>query len=65
MLDWEFVAYQRRLQNLSDERTVQLLRERFFGMVCDPRKDTCFYVGNQAKRRHTFSVIGMYHPPRS
>src|SRR5665647_1912811 len=44
VLDWEFVAYQRRLQNLSDERTVQLLRERFFGMVCDPRKDTCFYA---------------------
>jgi len=65
VLDWEFVAYQRRLQNLSDERTVQKLRERFLGMVCDPRKDTCFYVGNQAKRRQTFSVIGMYYPPRS
>jgi hypothetical protein len=25
------------------------------------RKDTCFYVGNQAKRRQTFSVIGMYY----
>lgn len=65
VLDWEFVAYQRRLRNLTDECTVQRLRERFFGMVCDARKDTCFYVGNQAKRRQTFSVIGMYYPPKS
>ena len=36
---------------------------KFMGMVCAPGKDTCFFVGNQAKHRNTFSVIGMWYPP--
>jgi hypothetical protein len=31
-------------------------------MMCDPRRDTAFYVGNQAKRAHVFSVLGVYYP---
>jgi hypothetical protein len=63
ILDWELVAYQRRLGRASDAILRRAIHERFFGFVCDPRKDTCFYVGNQAKHRNTFSVIGMYYPP--
>jgi hypothetical protein len=64
ILDWELVAYQRRLGRTPDDKARKAIKDRFLGMVCDPRKDTCFYVGNQAKHRNTFSVIGMYYPPR-
>lgn len=64
VLDWELVAYQRRLRRVSDANLRRAIHERFFGMICDARKDTCFFVGNQAKHRNTFSVIGMYYPPR-
>ncbi|MFC7597563.1 hypothetical protein ACFQU3_19775 [Terrabacter sp. GCM10028922] len=64
VLDWELVAYQRRLGRASDAKLRRAIHGQFFGMICDGRKDTCFYVGNQAKHRNTFSVIGMYYPPR-
>lgn len=33
-------------------------------MMCDPRRNVAFYVGNQAKRTHVFSVLGVYYPER-
>lgn len=63
LLDWEFVAFQRHLGRMSDELATQAIQEKFMGMVCAPSKDTCFFVGNQAKHRNTFGVIGMWYPP--
>jgi hypothetical protein len=65
MLDWEFVAFQRRhLEGLTDAEAVQKLREKFIGELCAPDRDVAFYVGNQAKRPHVFSVLGVYWPKR-
>lgn len=64
LLDWEFVALQRRLRHHSDEEAVRELRTKFLDMMCGPERDVAFYVGNQAKRRHTFSVLGVYYPSR-
>ena len=64
LLDWEFVALQRRLTGLSDEETCRQLRARFLTMMCNPRHDLAFYVGNQAKRVRVFSVLGVYYPGR-
>lgn len=63
LLDWEFVAFQRRLGRMNDAEAMRAIQEKFIGMVCAPGKDTCFFVGNQAKHRNTFSVIGMWYPP--
>lgn len=64
LLDWEFVALQRRLTDRSIDEAAAELRKRFLGMMCDPSRDVAFYVGNQAKRPQVFSVLGAYYPQR-
>lgn len=64
LLDWEFVVLQRRIYGLPDEEITRRLQAKFFTMMCDGPRDVAFYVGNQAKRAHVFSVLGVYYPPR-
>ncbi|MET9225677.1 hypothetical protein [Lentzea sp. NPDC003310] len=64
ILDWEFVALQRRLVKLGDDALKVELRKRYFGEMCAAGKDVVFFVGNQAKRQHVFGVVGVYWPPR-
>ncbi len=62
LLDWEFVALQRRLAHLDDESAMAEIRGKFFDMMCGPTRRPAFYVENQAKRAHVFSVLGVYYP---
>lgn len=64
VIDWEFVALQRRLRHLSDDEVKKRLENTFFEMMCDHDRDVAFYIGNQAKRAHVFSVLGVYYPKR-
>lgn len=62
IIDWEFVALQRRSSGRDDAGLTQLLRERFLNMMCKKGRDVAFFVGNQAKRHHVFHVLGVYYP---
>lgn len=62
IIDWEFVALQRRLSDASDEQLVRALRERFLEEICHSGREIAFFVGNQAKRHHVFHVLGIYYP---
>lgn len=65
MLDWEFTAFQyRHLRGQSDSEAIARLRARFFDEICAPTRDVAFYLGNQAKRRKTFSILGVWYPPK-
>ena len=64
VLDWELVAFQRNLAGCSDDDLRQAISGKFLDEVCAPGRDVAFYVGNQAKRAHVFSVLGVYWPPR-
>ncbi|MEV5328473.1 hypothetical protein AB0K67_30475 [Nonomuraea sp. NPDC052634] len=64
VLDWEFVAHQRRLGALDDTAAKQELRKRWLEKICATDRDTVFFVGNQAKRQHVFSVLGAFYPRR-
>lgn len=64
LLDWEFAALQRRLSQTSDEQMKAALTEKFLTMMCSATRDVAFFVGNQAKRVHVFSVLGAYYPSR-
>lgn len=64
ILDWEFVALQRKLGSLDDSSLQHALRAKFLDEMCADGRDVAFYVGNQAKRQHVFSVIGVYWPKR-
>lgn len=63
-LDWEFVAHQRTLarEGHSPAETIGLLKRRWLEEMCAVDRFTAFYLGNQAKRAHTFSVLGVYWP---
>lgn len=64
LLDWEFVALQRRLSDQTDDQAARAIRQVFLERMCGPARDVMFYVGNQAKHQQTFSVLGAYWPPR-
>lgn len=64
IIDWEFVALQHRLRGYSDKALAEALKAKFLGEMCAPDRDVAFYVGNQAKRVHTFSILGVYWPRR-
>ncbi len=64
LIDWEFVAHQRRLSGWDDASAKAELRSRWLDGMCGDDKDTVFYVGNQAKRQHVFSVLGLFYPSR-
>jgi hypothetical protein len=56
----EFVALQRHLWNRSDADTdaTASITTRFHQQFCAPENEVTFYVGNQAKRPQTFSILG-------
>lgn len=64
ILDWEWVALQRRLDHLDDAALADRLRHRFLHELCGADRSVVFYVGNQAKRQRVFSVLGVYYPKR-
>lgn len=64
VIDWELVALQRTLNGHSDAELAAALEAKFLGEMCAPDRDVAFYVGNQAKRVHTFSILGVYWPRR-
>ncbi|MGW4830253.1 hypothetical protein ACWEOG_21895 [Amycolatopsis japonica] len=65
-IDWEFVAFQLlRQRGMRPDDAAGQLVHRFLHEVCSPERDVAFYVGNVAAHPRTFSVLGVYWPPRS
>ncbi|MDG4832585.1 hypothetical protein O7627_25215 [Solwaraspora sp. WMMD1047] len=62
--DWEFVALQRRLAGLSDDRLLRALRSIYLDRMCGPDRDLAFYVGRGSGPEQEFQVLGGYWPPR-
>lgn len=65
IIDWEFVALQRHLADKSDLAAAAALRQRFYEELCAPSNEVAFFVGNQAKRPQTWSILGVYYPKRN
>lgn len=63
LLDWEFTALQYRFADCDDLELEAIIRQKFFHEKFKPGRDVAFYVGNQAKWEHVFSVLGIYNPP--
>ena len=63
ILDWEMVAFQRRLPRDRDV-ALAMIRRKWFEDICSPRNSVHFYVGNQAKRHNVFRVLGVVYPRR-
>lgn len=62
IIDWEFVALQRRLSSASDAEVRAAIQAKFVDMMFQAARRPAFFVGNQAKRHHVFHVLGVYYP---
>ncbi len=62
ILDWEIGESYRRWVREYGDRWEEKLRERY--EIELPARDLHFVVGNLAKRRRTFEIIGLVRPPR-
>lgn len=62
IIDWEFVALQRRYRSCSDDVLTSILTRNFLKIPNGKKRNLCFFVGNQAKRTNTFSILGLYYP---
>ena len=58
------MALQHRLRGHGDDELQQVIRTKFLDEKVNRDREIGFYVGNQAKREHTFSVLGLYTAPR-
>jgi hypothetical protein len=66
ILDWELSELQRRYRAEGDDRVKTVVREKFLDQMFSPKKHTSFFMGNfeDPKKRHNFSVLGVYCPER-
>ena len=62
--DWELGAlFLKERERKGEEAAAQSIRQKFLEELCDPTKDTRFFVGT----RHPLNqwlVIGVFYPPR-
>ncbi|MBM9463432.1 hypothetical protein JL108_08215 [Aeromicrobium sp. YIM 150415] len=65
LLDWEVVAFERHFPDARRDVLGGIIERKFLGEVCAPERQVSFFVGNQAKRPQTFSILGIYWPRRS
>jgi hypothetical protein len=65
MIDWELAQSYRRWRDGYDEHVLlQMIRQKFLNEMCDPRKDTIFFVGNHHRFPESFMMLGVFWPPK-
>lgn len=64
VLDWELGQAGRRWRRDHGDATARrMIKEKWEDEMCDPSRDLHFYIGNQARRHQTFSILGTWYPP--
>ncbi|WP_375385068.1 hypothetical protein [uncultured Microbacterium sp.] len=65
ILDWELTALQGRLHREPDAEAITQIERKFLTQMFAPGRQTSFFMGNfeDARKRHSFSVLGAYYPP--
>jgi hypothetical protein len=61
ILDWEFAQLYRNIKDDPDwkSKISQKAHE-----ICSENKETYIILGNMAKRKHTFCILGFFYPPK-
>jgi hypothetical protein len=65
IIDWEAGESVRKwaAQVPDRDELYAKLKGKWLHQVCGADRDTYFFLGNQAKRRHVFAVLGAFWPP--
>lgn len=66
IIDWELTGLQRHVQQRGggEDEIRKAIENRFLEIPTQSKRVIRIFVGNQAKRRHVFSVLGLYYPER-
>ena len=64
VIDWEWVAFQRRLLGAGDQVLRDALRGNFLDEICADRDERRLLRRYQAKRQHVLMVLGVFYPLR-
>ncbi|MBU49064.1 MAG: hypothetical protein CL920_10245 [Deltaproteobacteria bacterium] len=65
IVDWELGMLFRRMQQECStiEEALAKVRQKWFGDLCGPDKDTHFFVGNMGAHPTSFLILGVFWPP--
>lgn len=63
--DWEFGELYRRMRDKynSEDKAVELVREKFLDTICGPEMDTRFFVGT-VMRYGSYIIVGTFYPKK-
>lgn len=64
LIDWELGAAGLTWPRRYGDQTATKIEEKWSEITDPTKKDVHFYVGNQHQRRESFSVCGIWSPPR-
>jgi hypothetical protein len=66
IIDWEIAeAFRSWSRMYGSDSALERIRAKWVGEMCDPKKDTRFFVGNQHLHPEAFLVLGVFWPPKS
>lgn len=65
IVDWDLAALQYRYRDHSDAELREAITRDFMVRRLRPNCDIAFFVSSRAARADSFSVLGVYNPPRS
>lgn len=66
IIDWEIgQAYRNwRYKYKPVEQLIEKIKQRWLDLICAPKNDVYFYVGNMQRFRNQFMVLGVFYPPK-
>ncbi|MCJ7483114.1 MAG: hypothetical protein MUO31_09130 [Thermodesulfovibrionales bacterium] len=67
IFDWEIFALYRQLKKRHQQDIVKIksdIKKRFFEIMCNEKRDVCFFVGNQHWFPKSFIILGVFWPPK-
>jgi len=66
IIDWEIGQAYRdwRHKYKPDEHLLKMISKRWLDLMCAPKNDVYFFVGNMHRFPKTFMILGVFYPPK-
>ncbi len=66
IIDWEIMELYRKCRDTypSQDELIQKMEETWLTMMCSPKRDVYFFVGNIWRHPNIFMILGVFYPPR-
>jgi len=66
IIDWEIMELYRKCRDRypSQDELIQKIEERWLTIMCSPKRDVYFFIGNMWQHPDTFMILGVFYPPK-